>query len=277
MTGPLSTRRFIVRPATADDTDAMSVVAASSGLSSVRPEILKFYLTSLGSQLFVGCQDDRVIGVAGCVSFGRTGWLGTVAVDHDARGQGLGTAISEKAVDCLRQAGVRTVLLTATELGQPVYERLGFVDEGVAYGIWERDQACVAEPVDAAVQPGRIEDVIRQDADATGEDRRSYLTAWAGRSRAPAEREQAGYRLALPWGGGPIVASCAAAARALVIDMIRTGSGSRLAFPEPNEDGADLAMSLGFRLARRVRRMRLGPPVRFRPEMIYNVFSLAAG
>jgi GNAT superfamily N-acetyltransferase len=274
----LSPKRFIVRPATADDIDAMSAVAASSGLSSVQPEVLDFYLASPGSHLFAGCRDDRVIGVAGCVSFGRTGWLGTVAVDHDARGQGLGTAISETAVECLRQAGVQTVLLTATELGQPVYERLGFVDEGVAYGIWELDHASVANRADAAaVQPGRIEDAIRQDADATGEDRRSYLSAWAHRSRAPAEREQAGYRLALPWGGGPVVASCAAAARALLIDMIRTSSGSRLAFPEANADGADLATSLGFRLARRVRRMRLGPPVRFRPEMIYNVFSLAAG
>jgi predicted N-acetyltransferase YhbS len=274
----LSTKRFIVRPATAGDTDAMSAVLASSGLTSARPEILAFYLASPGSQLFVGCRDDRVIGVAGCVSFGRTGWLGSVAVDHDARGQGLGTAISETAVECLRQAGVKTVLLTATELGQPIYERLGFLDEDVAYGIWERDQACVVAREDAAaVRPGRIEDAIRQDADATGEDRRSYLAAWAHRSRAAAEREQAGYRLALPWGGGPIVASCAATARALLIDMIRTSSGSRLAFPEANSDGADLAMSLGFRLARRVRRMRLGPPVRFRPEMIYNVFSLAAG
>lgn len=274
----VTTKRFIVRPATADDTDAMSAVAASSGLSSVRPGVLEFYLASLGSRLFVGCRDDRVIGVAGCVSFGRTGWLGTVAVDHDARGQGLGTAISETAVECLRQAGVKTVLLTATELGRPVYERLGFVDEDVAYGIWERDQACVVARGDAAaVRPGRIEDVIRQDAGATGEDRRSYLTAWAYRSRAPAEREQAGYRLALPWGGGPIVASCAAAARALLIDMIQASSGSRLAFPEANADGADLAMSLGFRPAGRVRRMRLGPPVRFRPEMIYNVFSLATG
>jgi hypothetical protein len=60
----LSPKRFIVRPATADDIDAMSAVAASSGLSSVRPEVLEFYLASPGSHLFAGCRDDRVIGVA---------------------------------------------------------------------------------------------------------------------------------------------------------------------------------------------------------------------
>ena len=53
---------------------------------------------------------------------------------------------------------------------------------------------------------------------------------------------------------------------------------SRLAFPELNVHGAALAWSLGFHLARRVRRMRLGPPVPgYRPGMIYNAFNLAAG
>jgi hypothetical protein len=45
-----------------------------------------------------------------------------------------------------------------------------------------------------------------------------------------------------------------------------------------NIQGAAVAASLGFDLVRRVSRMRLGPPVQgFRPEQIYNVFSLAAG
>ena len=63
----LSTKRLIVRPATAGDTDAMSAVLASSGLSSARPEILEFYLATPGTQLFVGCRGDRVIAAAACV------------------------------------------------------------------------------------------------------------------------------------------------------------------------------------------------------------------
>jgi len=275
----VSSKCFIVRPAAAGDIEEMSAVLARSGLSSARREILEFYAASPGTYLFVGCRHDRVIGVAGCVSFGRTGWLGSVAVDPDSRGQGLGTAVSRAALECLRQAGVMTVLLTATELGKPIYEQLGFVDEGVSYGIWEQEQPPVlAGQGSGLVRPGRIDDVIRQDADATGEDRRTYLTPFAGRTRAPAGRERAGYRVALPWGGGPVVASCAASARALLVDMIRTSPTSRLAFPAPNVQGAAIAISLGFRLAGRVTRMRLGPLVPgYRPEVIYNVFSLAAG
>jgi predicted N-acetyltransferase YhbS len=275
----VSSERFIVRPATTDDIKEMSGVLERAGLSSSGPEALEFSLTSSSTQMFVGCRDGLMVGVAGCVRFGRTGWLGNVAVDDDFRGQGLGRALSQTAVDCLHSAGVETVLLTATQLGKPIYERLGFTDEGVSYGIWEQQQAPILGcDRSATVQPGPIDEVTRQDADATGEDRRSYLAPFADRARVVTGQSQAGYWVALPWGGGPVIAASRAAARPLIVDMIRTSPGSRLAFPELNVHGAALAVSLGFHLARRVRRMRLGPPVPgYRPGVIYNVFSLAAG
>jgi predicted N-acetyltransferase YhbS len=275
----VSSERFIVRPATIGDIKEMSGVLKRAGLSSAGPDVLKFNLTSSSCQMFVGCRDGQVVGVAGSLRFGRTGWLGNVAVDDDFRGLGLGRVLSQTAVDCLHQAGVETVLLTATKLGQPIYERLGFADEGVSYGVWEQQQAPILGcDLSATVQPGRIDDVIRQDADATGEDRGSYLAPFADRARAVAGQARTGYWLALPWGGGPVIAASRAAARPLIIDMIRTSPRSRLAFPELNVHGAALAVSLGFHLARRVRRMRLGPPVPgYRPGMIYNAFSLAAG
>jgi predicted N-acetyltransferase YhbS len=275
----VSSERFIVRPATSDDITAMSGVIERAGLSSSRPELLEFNMASSSTAMFVGCRDGQVVGVAGCVCFGRTGWLGNVAVDDEVRGHGLGAAISRTAVDWLHQTGVETVLLTATELGRPIYERLGFVDEGVSYGIWEhRSPPVLGCDRSATVEPGQIDAAIRCDTEVTGEDRRGYLAPFADRAFVPAGRERSGYWVALPWGGGPIIAEDAASARPLIVEMIRTSPGSRLVFPELNAQGAALAKSLGFELARSVRRMRLGPPVPgFRPEAIYNVFSLAAG
>jgi GNAT superfamily N-acetyltransferase len=270
---------FIVRPAVGDDIQAMSGVLERAGLSSFKPEILAFNLASSSATMFVGCRDGHVVGVAGCVSFGRTGWLGNVAVDDEVRGEGLGTVISQAAVEWLHQAGVETALLTATELGRPIYERLGFADEGISYGIWEHQWSPVLDcDRTATVEPGQIDAAISRDAEATGEDRRSYLAPFADQAWVPSGRELSGYWLALPWGGGPVIAADAASARPLIVEMLRNSPGSRLAFPEQNADGAALATSLGFHLARRVRRMRLGPPVHgYRPEAIYNVFSLAAG
>jgi predicted N-acetyltransferase YhbS len=275
----VSSERFTIRPATADDIKEMSGVLERAGLSSSRPQILEFNLACPATRMFVAGQDGRVTGVAGCVRFGRTGWLGNVAVDDDARGQGLGTALSRTAVDWLHRAGVETVLLTATDLGRPVYERLGFADEGISYGIWKQQRPLIlGGDRSATIRPGPIDEVLRQDGEATGEDRRGSLAPFADRAWLAAGPGRAGYWVALPWGGGPVIAANAASARPLIVEMLRTSPGSRLTFPELNAHGAAIAVSLGFNLARRVRRMRLGPPVPgYRPGAIFNVFSLATG
>ena len=280
----MGSEHFTIRPATAGDISQMSGVLQRAGLSSGGPDLLRFNLASPGTRLFVASDGDRVAGVACGVCFGRTGWLGNVAVEDDVRGQGLGRVLSETAVDFLREAGAQTVLLTATKLGQPIYERLGFTDEGVSYGVWARDAAPeFARDRAATARPAGIDDVLRQDIAATGEDRRSYLAPFADRARVPAgqgkaDTAPAGYWVGLPWGGGPIIAASPASARPLIVEMIQASPGSRLAFPEVNAQGAALAVSLGFHLLRSVRRMRLGPPVAgYKPRTIYNVYSLGIG
>ncbi len=104
----VGSERFIVRPATAGDVKEMSGILDRAGLSSSRT--VEFNLANPTARMFVGCRDGLMAGVAGCIRFGRTGWLGNVAVDDDFRGQGLGRAMSQTAVDCLHQAGVETVL-----------------------------------------------------------------------------------------------------------------------------------------------------------------------
>jgi GNAT superfamily N-acetyltransferase len=275
----VGTGRFIIRPAVAGDMEAVRAVVTRAGLSSGQPAALEYCRTGPGGRLLVACRHDRVTGVSYAVSFGPTGWIGNVAVDPDARGQGVGTAVSEAAMDWLRRAGVTTMLLTATQMGRPIYERLGFADDGLCYGIWTRGQQPL--PVadgEAGVGPGRIDDALRQDAEATGEDRGSFLATFAARVRTPAGQAGAGYRIALPWGRGPVVASGPDAARALVTDMLRAAPDQSLSFPESNTGATELAAALGFRPTRRCTRMRLGPPVRgFAPERVFNVFSLAVG
>ena len=101
---------------------------------------------------------------------------------------------------------------------------------------------------------------------------------YGARVRAPGGRAGTGYRIPLPWGKGPVVASRPDSARALVTDMLRANPAQSLTFPESNAAATELAASLGFRPTRRCTRMRLGPAVRgFRPERIFNAFSLAVG
>lgn len=267
-----------MRSSRAAELDEVAAVLARSGLSSRQPAALEFHRTARGSRLFVGTIDDLVVAVGLSMSFGRTGWIGNIAVDPDWRGRGFGTAMSEEAVRWLTRRGVGTVLLSATDLGRPIYERLGFVSDGVTYGIWKRAADADEVGSETSCRKGAIRRALALDAEATGEDRRACLRPFGDRILVPGEGRDAGYRARLPWGGGPVIARDAEGARALVADMVEGDSDPTLAFPEQNPDASALADAIGFSPLRRVERMRLGPAVQgFRPQMIYNVFSLAVG
>jgi GNAT superfamily N-acetyltransferase len=61
-------------------------------------------------------------------------WVATLA---KARGRGLGTALMRRALADAHQRGRRTSTLQATQLGQPVYERVGYRSIGTLE-MWER-------------------------------------------------------------------------------------------------------------------------------------------
>jgi ribosomal protein S18 acetylase RimI-like enzyme len=275
---PAAGGRLLICPAERGDLTEVIRVLKLAGISTRQRAALELYATGPGSRVFTGSVQGTVVATAQSASFGRTGWLGNVAVDPAWRNRRIGTTMSTAAIDWLREAGVRTILLTATDLGKPVYERLGFDRDGVTYGIWTRAGPLHDVPADMRCRSGSVETALRLDAEATGEDRGSYLRSFAIRVRERAADPEAGYRIDLPWGGGPIVARDRHAGRALYLDMLRRRPRSTLAFPDLNASAVEVARDLGFSRKRRVTRMHLGPPVdRFNHKLIFNVFSLAVG
>ncbi len=62
---------------------------------------------------------------------GLRAWIEDVVVDEDARGQGVGRLLNERALEIAREAGARTVDLTSRpsrEAANRLYQRLGFVE-----------------------------------------------------------------------------------------------------------------------------------------------------
>src|SRR5207248_4486348 len=78
---------------------------------------------------FVAEADGVGVGTAGACVFGPVAWIAMVLVDAERRNQGIGTALMEHTLAYLDGRGVRSVRLDATPLGQPIYEKLGFVAE----------------------------------------------------------------------------------------------------------------------------------------------------
>lgn len=78
---------------------------------------------------FVAEYDGRGVGTTTTCIFGSVAWIAMVLVEEAARGRGLGTALMRHALRFLDEQGIDSVRLDARPMGQPLYERLGFVEQ----------------------------------------------------------------------------------------------------------------------------------------------------
>ena len=105
-------------------------------LSSASPPSgaeLQAIVDSPATSLLVARDGRRVLGTLTLAVFriptGVRAWIEDVVVDADARGRGVGEALTLRAVELARDAGARSVELTSRptrEAANRLYRRLGF-------------------------------------------------------------------------------------------------------------------------------------------------------
>jgi predicted N-acetyltransferase YhbS len=255
----------------ADYGAALQIIGDAFGLAAVAPTVHTEVNDSSYGQLLVAEVDGRIVGTGASVGFGATGWIGGIAVADDARGRGLGRALTEAAIDAL---GPReTYLLLASELGRPIYDRLGFVPEQLYRKFWTPDHA---HPAPSDIRPLTAADrraVAALDARATGEERAFALDV--GLEGGVATLDLAAVALRPPWPALPILARDPDAGATMLRAVL--GPGIRVAVPEANEPAIDALLTHGATEGEPVLRMRRGPAVPWRPEELWGVFSLFFG
>ena len=78
---------------------------------------------------FVGYEAGRPVAVSRLSLAGGAAGLYAVATREAARGHGYGSAVSHAAIAAGREMGYRIATLQATDMGYPIYRRLGFVEQ----------------------------------------------------------------------------------------------------------------------------------------------------
>lgn len=201
--------------------------------------------------------DGKVAASATVITYGRElAWIGMVLTLPEYRGRGFATQMMQRCLAYCDARDVRCVKLDATDLGRPVYEKFGFVEEYVV----ERWKGTLAPA-------GRKEFAhdLALDRAAFGADRGALL-ARIGFSRAGRVASYA----------GPVVCRTAEEAR----ERILHGGAAGLTFwdlPLVNEEAVKLAGELGFAPARRLWRMRRGPEIEERPDLVYALGGFEYG
>jgi ribosomal protein S18 acetylase RimI-like enzyme len=256
-------------------------VYEQSGFGARLAGVVGFAKARLAGEVVVADAGGELAGVAAGAVFGATGWVGGVAVVPAHRRAGLGGDLTGAIIEHLEASGVATVLLHATALGRPVYERLGFLAEAAYQTLVgpTRPRALPGPPVRAG-RAADLEAVLALDLAATGEDRRRLLTAlWPAGGLVAGDGEPLGYHLPSPWRpGGAVVAADPGAGLALLA-AVRAAPGDDLAIsvPAANPAAVEFLEAAGFTERYRTVRMHRGPRVPWDPSALFGAHNLFWG
>jgi GNAT superfamily N-acetyltransferase len=267
---------------TGEDIEPTASVVLAGGWADLR-SYLRFYVTHPACQPFVAESDGQIIGTATGTVSGSVGWLAHIFTAPEYRGRGIGTALTQTVMADLEGKGCRTLLLGASEMGWPIYEKLGFRVVSTYHYL---DGPYRPDPVLSErlqpLRPADLPELCAFDRQVTGEDR-SHLwqafqeTGWVTRDEHTGE--MTGYAVVTPWETGPVIARSAQDARLLLEQVSRAADDEQVFAALLSENAAGLAAleQAGFTIRRRVPRMLKGEPITWEPTLIWRIFGLALG
>lgn len=124
---PAVPRGLVVERVDGSRTADFATVVVDLGLGEeVAAQLTSPSFTGRDVDLFVGYLDGVPVGTSVAVSSARAGGVVNVLTLQDARGRGVGTALTWAAVQAGVARGHDTVALQATPMGLPVYQAMGF-------------------------------------------------------------------------------------------------------------------------------------------------------
>jgi GNAT superfamily N-acetyltransferase len=240
------------------------------GWSDIIPD-LTFYITSKFCNPVKMVVGERITGIGASIEFHHTAWLAHIIVDPEFRNRGIGYQIVVKLLEDLSKSGAETCLLTATELGQPVYTRAGF--RNVAeYIFLNREKPWEEGPVSPDIVDFREEfrqDIYNMDRLATGERRELLLSPFLNNARLYVRNNRLMGYLLPGLREGLIIAENDEAGFALM--NAKYAKVDKAALPADNKAGVEFLLKHGFAdSGKKGTRMILGGDVPWKPGMIYS-------
>jgi GNAT superfamily N-acetyltransferase len=243
---------------------------------------------------FVALRNGAVVGTVTTTVYGTDlAWIGMMLVHPEHRRTGIASRLMNRALEFLQQRQVNCVRLDATPIGQPVYEKLGFISEWRLQR-WQR----VGDSTELAAKSQRkhtrrLEErdwrfVEPIDAAAIGAPRPELLRRLGQESRRalvwPVTGEVLGFGFLRPGADsdylGPLVCSVVDAFDRLLPDLLNAAVHSSLTWdiPDHNEAAKAAAHRFGFKPVRPLMRMRLGRPAEpLQPHTLFGIADPAVG
>ncbi len=217
---------------------------------------------------------NQIAAVGAAIIHGDTAWLGHIIVHEAYRRQGIGGEVTQHLVTSARLHGCETIRLIATELGAPVYEKIGF-DTETQY-LFYKDVQLASSPerhlVLSAYTDADRDAVAEMDFLSVGENRMIHLEPHLKRGvLAQGKHRMEGFYLPTA-GEGLIIADTASAGLALL--QYHLGSHNKVMFPKENNAATGFLAHHGYRSPNTVKRMVLG---KLKATNLANIYNRIGG
>ena len=223
---------------------------------------------------FVAVLDGVIVGMACAVQYDRWAYIGPMAVAPECQGTGIGRLLLERLVETLEVRRCLTMMLDATEAGEPLYRKFGFVE-------WARtaDLGRKAGPGIECIPPVQdLELVLQIDLRVFGNARGPVFQRFLDHEGAALYSNSSAYLVAQAKMLGPFAGYNRDAAARVLDDALNAGVvASRVLAPGENREAEPLLVSRGFEVQREVKHMRRGRPAAMRRDLMYGLASFALG
>lgn len=257
-------------------------VADIKGLNSLPPKswkidyeaFLKDFLKDDFFYAFIQIQDNKVVGTGNVLIKENIGWLGNIIVDENHRGKGLGYEMTKFLVDFLTRKKCDTQLLIATELGEPIYRKIGF-KKLTEYQSFDSEEGIDYSPVPSIrkLEQADLESVYRLDRYVNAENRSHLIDKYYKNGFGYFNRNKELLGFYLPEFGRGLVLSQDEEAGIELLKLKHTQKGKRTLTPIENQAGITLLENSGLKKGDKSSKMVLGKENKWIPENIYSYGS----
>ncbi|MBC7914221.1 MAG: GNAT family N-acetyltransferase [Pyrinomonadaceae bacterium] len=229
-----------------------------------------FYINSSFCDPIKFIRGKRIIGIGCAIRYTSTAWLGHIIVHKEFRNQGLGSHITKTLVERLQNTGCKTISLIATDLGEPVYQKLGFIKE-TDYHFLKKEGAEILSYDHTLIShnaTGFEEQTLLMDKLVWDEDRTLLLQPHLKDAKFCIENNKLKGFYLPTLGEGLIIATDSASGIELLKYRVETHNTAVL--PAQNEAAIQFLLEINFKHLRTAARMRLGPATGFKAKMLFN-------
>jgi len=219
---------------------------------------------------FVATIDGEIAGTGLATIHNNVSWLGNIIVRESYRNKGIGNAITTHLVDFSKSKGIDSILLFATELGLPVYRKIGFQYDS-SYLFFKSDNPIKIDSLSRNISPIVNSDyarILELDYRITGEKREKLLTpALKTGFKFQAEKLEGIY---LPDFGKGLILSDTETAGIELLKYRLSQDNSPVCIPGTNTAATHLFRLLGLYEYKRSPRLFFNRDINWDPQKIYS-------